>query len=70
MPTPTVKASDLRIANAPGGAAPDLARIKSLDLKLALGPLLGGEFAVTSLEIVEPVVELQRFADGRPNWLL
>ena len=69
LPTPTVKASDLRIANAPGAAAPDLARIKSLDLKLALGPLIGGEVAITSLEMVKPVIELQRLADGSPNWL-
>ena len=69
LPTPTLKAAQLRIANAPGAAAPDLARVKSLDLALALGPLLGGEVAVTSLEMVEPVIELQRLADGRANWL-
>ena len=70
LPTPTVKAADLRIANAPGAATPDLARIKSLELKLALGPLIGGEVAITSLEMVEPVIELQSLADGSPNWLL
>ena len=69
LPTPTIEAADLRIANAPGAADPDMARIGSLDLKLALGPLLGGEIAVTSLEMVDPVIELQRLADGRPNWL-
>ena len=69
LPTPTIEAADLRIANVPGAAAPDMARIGALDLKLALGPLLGGEIAVTSLELVEPVIELQRLADGRPNWL-
>ena len=69
LPTPTIKAADLRIANAPGTVAPDMARIVSLDLTLALGPLLGGKIAVTSLEMVEPMIELQRLADGRPNWL-
>ena len=69
LPTPTVKAADLRVANAPGAVAPDLAQIRSLDLSLSLGPLLGGDVAVTSLEMVEPVFELQRLADGRPNWL-
>ena len=69
LPTPTIKAADLRIVNAPGAVAPDMARIVSLDLTLALGPLLGGKIAVTSLEMVEPVIELQRLADGRPNWL-
>ena len=46
-----------------------MARIKSLDLRLALGPLLGGEIAVTGLALDEPVIELQRLADGSPNWL-
>ena len=69
LPTPTIEAADLRIANAPRAAAPDMARIGSLELKLALGPLLGGDIAVTSLEMVDPVIELQRLADGRPNWL-
>ncbi len=69
LPTPTIEASDLRIANASGAAAPDMARIGSLELKLALGPLLGGDIAVTSLEMVDPVIELQRLAGGRPNWL-
>ena len=69
LPTPTVKAAGLRVANAPGAVAPDLAQIESLDLSLSLGPLLGGKIAVTSLEMVEPVFELQRLADGRPNWV-
>ena len=69
LPTPTIKATDLRLANVPGAANADMARIKSLELKLALGPLLGGEIAVTGLEMTEPVIELQRLADGQPNWL-
>ena len=69
LPTPTIEATDLRLANVPGAASPDMARIKSLDLKLALGPLLSGEIAVTGLAIDEPVIELQRLTDGRPNWL-
>ena len=69
LPTPTLKATDLRLANVPGAASPDMVRIESLDLRLALGPLLGGEIAVTGLEMTEPVIELQRLADGRPNWL-
>ena len=69
LPTPTIEATDLRLANVPGAASPDMARIKSLDLKLALGPLLSGEIAVTGLAIDEPVIEFQRLTDGRPNWL-
>ncbi len=70
LPAPTMTVTDLRIAGAPGAASPDLVRVESLDLALALGPLLGGEIAVTSLELFEPVFELQRLADGRPSWLV
>ena len=69
LPTPTIEATDLRLANVPGAASPDMARIKSLDLRLALGPLFSGEIAVTELAIDGPVIELQRLADGSPNWL-
>lgn len=70
LPTPTLTLANLRLANLPGGRAPDMARIESVDLALALGPLFNGEIAVTSLELVAPVVELERLGDGRPNWLL
>ena len=70
LPAPTMTVTDLRIAGAPGAASPNLVRVESLDLALALGPLLGGEIAVTSLELVEPVFELQRLASGRPSWLV
>ena len=69
LPAPRLKATDLRLANVPGAASPDMARIKSLDLTLELGPLLSGEIAVTGLALGEPVIELQRLADGSPNWL-
>ena len=69
LPAPTLTLANLRLANLPGARAPAMARIESIDLALALGPLFGGEIAVTSLELVAPVVELERLADGRPNWL-
>lgn len=70
LPAPTLTLTNLRLANLPGAGAPDMARIESVDLALALGPLFGGEIAVTSLALVAPVIELERLADGRPNWLL
>ena len=70
LPAPTLTLANLRLANLPGARAPDMARIESIDLALALGPLLGGEIAVTSLALTAPVVELERLADGRPNWLV
>ena len=70
LPSPTITAADVRVLNAPGAAAQEMARIKTLDLALALGPLLRGEVAITSLKMVEPVIELGLLPDGRPNWRL
>ncbi len=69
LPTPRLTVADLRLANLPGAAAPEMARIDSADLTLALGPLMGGDIEITHIALVEPVLELERLADGRPNWV-
>src|SRR5689334_17251640 len=40
LPSPTVTARDVRIANVPGAAAPDMLQLAALDLRLAALPLL------------------------------
>ena len=54
LPTPRLSAAGVRLAGREGG--PDRLTLKSLDLQVALAPLLGGEIEVVSLVMVEPVV--------------
>ncbi len=68
LPTPRLAVAELAIANPPGSAVPDLARVKSLDVEVALWPLLTGEILVRRIVLIEPVVELIRAADGTVNW--
>lgn len=68
LPTPRISVSDARLANLAGGSAADMARAKRLDLELALGPLIGGRIEVTSVVLVDPVIELERLANGEANW--
>jgi uncharacterized protein involved in outer membrane biogenesis len=68
LPSPRLSIADVRLANVPGAAASDMARLKALNLNLALGPLLSGEIQITSLKLIDPVIELERLADGRVNW--
>lgn len=67
---PRIVVADVAIANLPGGARPDFARIRRLELRLALLPLLSGRVEIEHLGITGADVLLERDAAGRPNWVL
>nr|WP_246500546.1 AsmA family protein [Azospirillum rugosum] len=68
LPSPALTVRDARLANAPGGAEPDMARLKELDVRVALGPLLGGRIQVQSIRLIDPVFVFEVLPDGRFNW--
>src|SRR5215468_2292595 len=68
LPSPTLSVEGVRFANLPGGSSPDMARLRSLDVRVALMPLLGGRIQVTRVTLVDPVILLERLPDGRANW--
>lgn len=70
LPVPTLSVEDLRLVNVPGAAVPDMVRVASLRVRVALMPLLEGRIQVATVALVEPVIELEILADGRPNWRL
>ena len=67
LPMPTLRVDDVRIANVEGAASADMVALKSLDVRVALLPLLGGNIRVESVRLEEPVIDIQVFADGRTN---
>lgn len=70
LPAPALIANDVRLANLQGATAPEMARLKSLEVRIAPGPLLTGDIQVTTVLLVDPVIELEALADGRKNWVL
>lgn len=66
---PTITAQDVRLANIPGGSAPDMARIDSIETQIALLPLFQHEVDIQALVLRHPSILLERTADGQPNWL-
>jgi len=70
LPAPSLRAKDVRIANAEGGAEAELAKVGTLQMDLALWPLLGGRIVGTGVVLVKPQISLEILADGKPNWLL
>ena len=70
LPAPALVARGVRIANAEGASNPDLASLKSVEIRIAAGPLLGGTVQVETIKLVDPVVHIERLPDGRMNWQL
>ena len=68
LPMPIITVEALRFANLPGAVTPDMAVVESLEVQVALGPLLGGEIEIRSVTLVEPVISLEVLPDGRRNW--
>ena len=68
VPYPRLAASDVRVLNSGEDAAFELVTLKAFRLGVRLLPLLRGEIEISDIEIVEPLVRLERLPDGRGNW--
>lgn len=64
LPAPTLTATAIRLANVAGASNPDMVTASRLDIRIAPGPLLGGNIQVESVRLVDPVVEIEMLADG------
>ncbi len=70
LPSPTLRATNVRIANVKGASDAEFARIASLEMRLDFWSLLGGRIVGTSVILVRPTLSLEILGKGRPNWLL
>ena len=68
LPAPALVVKDVALANLEGATAAEMARLKSLEIRVALGPLLSGQVQVESIKLDAPVIELEVTGDGRRNW--
>ena len=65
---PTIEASDVQLANLPGGSRPDMARIEKITARLDLLALLHRQLDITQLTLVGPNILFEE-ANHVPNWL-
>lgn len=70
LPTPTLSAEGASLSNIEGGSAPTMVSLKTLEVQVALMPLIGGDLQVESIVLGQPTILLERLADGRANWEL
>lgn len=67
---PTLRVRDVTLANLPGLAEPEMARIGEVEVTLALPPLLSGRLEIVRVAIRDAAMRFERDAEGQPNWML
>ena len=68
LPSLHLAAHDVRLSNAPGAQSADMVALHTLKVSVGLTPLLMGRIEVAEIELVQPVIELERLDGGRSNW--
>jgi len=66
---PAIVVNDITIANAPWGTRKEMVRLKRLEVKVALLPLIVGDIAVKRMVAIEPDILLETDKSGRQNWV-
>jgi uncharacterized protein involved in outer membrane biogenesis len=66
--SPAVHVEHIRFQNASWGSRPDLARVKRMEIRVALLPLIRGHFEFVHLVMVEPDVIVETGSSGTSNF--
>ena len=67
---PTLTATEVAVANPPGGSQQPMVRIGSLEIGLDVLDLLLGEVDITRIVVAEAQIDLETDGDGTGNWEL
>ena len=70
FPAPTLTAENVSISSIEGAQSPDLATLRSVEVRIALAPLLGGHVRIENVRLIEPQINLEVLADGRNSWTI
>ena len=67
LPSPALAINGIHLANMEGPSTPDIVTMKSHEENNALIPLLGQNIQITSVRLVEPVINIEILEDGTNN---
>jgi len=68
LPSPEIKIQDIKLSSIPGAHYPSLLEAKELKVSLSLFSLLTGNIVISGIKINEPVINLERMANGSASW--
>ncbi len=70
FPSPRLVAENVSLSSIEGAQSPDLVSLRSVEVRIALAPLLGGNIGIETVQLMEPQVFLEVLTDGRATWTL
>lgn len=68
LPNPQIMLQDVTLANPAGAKSPHFVKLRQLEARMKLGPLLRGRFEVENINLAGPEVNLEVLPDGANNW--
>lgn len=68
LPNPQLQVDDVSVASIEGAKEPNLLKLKSLEARVRLMPLLEGRVEIEKIHLVEPQLTLEMLPDGRAGW--
>ncbi len=69
LPQIEVEANDVSLSNAPGASAPEMLKLKQLQVQLRFLPLLHGAVELGRFVLDQPEISLEVDKNGKPNWV-
>ena len=67
LPSPKLLINAVHVANIEGAITSDTLTVKTIEVRMALLPLLGRQFKINTINLVEPVLNIEILMDGRNN---
>src|SRR5918996_718943 len=68
LPHLAFEAEGVALANPPGAASPQMVRLKTVQVQVKIWPLVHGTLEIDRFVLIEPQIDLEIDAEGRPNW--
>ncbi|HEY9079433.1 AsmA family protein [Magnetovibrio sp.] len=67
FPAPALTANNVSLSNAADADNAEMVSLKAVEVRVALMPLLSGQVQVERIRLLSPVINIEKFADGRTN---
>ncbi|CAN5145285.1 AsmA-like C-terminal region-containing protein [soil metagenome] len=68
FPWPRISINNLRIGNPQGALSAELLTAERVDVRITLGSLINGDIKIETIDVVRPVLSIERMPDGAGNW--
>jgi uncharacterized protein involved in outer membrane biogenesis len=68
LPNPQILLEDVALENAKGAQQKDFMTLRQLEARIKFQPLLQGRFEVDTINLSDPVINLEILDDGTPDW--